>query len=234
MKAIVPPNAEIHLWFASLDVDEAELARKRELLTSEEMARADRFRVARAARRFVVARAALREVLGQATGVEPAQIEFRYGTHGKPSLDRRQLHFNASDSGDLAVVALAPGEIGVDLEVRRRLSDRDRLARRICTSAELRRLYSLPDDQIDEALLRLWTFKEAALKATGTGLPGGLQNVDVDFGSDRTPRLLRLRDDHDGWHLLTADPEPDVWCSIVVRAVGGPPRIRRHWLETGG
>ncbi len=126
-------------------------------------------------------------------------------------------HFNASDSGDTVVVAMAGQEIGVDVEGLRSLPNPDRLARRICTPDELEQLAELPEAEADAALLRLWTYKEAALKAVGLGLPGGLRNVEVDFRPGGPPQLRRLREHGNGWSLLTADVDPDLLCSIVVR-----------------
>ena len=126
-------------------------------------------------------------------------------------------HFNASDSGDTVVVAMASAEVGVDVEGLRSLPNSDRLARRICTPDEIEQLHAIPDHESGACLLRLWTFKEAALKAVGLGLPGGLRNVEVDFRPGKPPQLRRLREHVNGWSLLTADVDPSLLCSIVVR-----------------
>jgi len=222
----LPPN-EIHLWRASLDVSDQLTANLRALLDHNELRRADRFRVPDAARRFIAARAVLRTLLGRVTGTDPAAVEFEYGESGKPSVAGAP-HFNASDSGDTVVVAMASADIGVDVERLRPVSNRDRLARRICTAFELDRLAAIPDHELDSTLLQLWTVKEAALKAVGLGLPGGLRNVDVDFRSGRPPRLRRLREYRDGWSLLTADIDRELLCSIVARGDGWRLISREH------
>jgi 4'-phosphopantetheinyl transferase len=211
----LPPN-EIHLWSASLDVSDEKVVELRRLLNSRELERADRFRVANAARRFIAARAVLRTLLGAVTATDPVRIEFAYGERGKPSVSGAP-HFNASDSGDTVVVAMASEEVGVDVEGLRSLPNSDRLARRICTPDEIEQLQAMPDKESGTALLRLWTYKEAALKAVGLGLPGGLRNVEVDFRPGKPPQLRRLREHVNGWSLLTADVDPSLLCSIVVR-----------------
>jgi len=211
------PPGEIHLWRASLDISHENVAALRRLLNTRELERADRFRVANAARRFVAARAVLRTLLGTVTATDPAQIEFTYGDRGKPSVAGAP-HFNASDSGDTVVVAMASMEVGVDVEGLRSLPNTDRLARRICTADELEQLDALTEKEADAALLRLWTHKEAALKAVGLGLPGGLRNVEIDFRPGKPPQLRRLREHVNGWSLLTADVDPKLLCSIVVRS----------------
>jgi 4'-phosphopantetheinyl transferase len=216
--ATIPPN-EIHLWRASLDVGDAEVKALRRLLNPRELERADRFRVPQAARRFIAARAVLRSLVGRATENDPAAVEFEYGERGKPSVAGAPF-FNASDSGETVVVALASNDIGVDVECLRSVPNLDRLARRICTDFELEQMATIPDGDHDATLLRLWTFKEAALKAVGLGLPGGMRNVEVDFRPGQQPMLRRLREHRDGWSLLTAEVDHGLLCSVVVRGKG--------------
>jgi len=214
----IPPN-EIHLWRASLDAEQQVATDLRAVLDQNELRRADRLRVPHAARRFITARAVLRTLLGWVTGTDPAAVEFEYGVRGKPSVAGAP-QFNASDSGDTVVVALASDDIGVDVEGLRPVPHRDRLARRICTGFELEQLAAIPEGQRDATLLRLWTFKEAALKAVGLGLPGGMRNIEVDLRPDGSAHLRRLREYRDGWSLLTADVDRGFLCSVVVRGTG--------------
>ena len=208
---------DICVWWAPLDLDERAVGRLRELLDDAERRRVDRFRVPHAARRFTAARAALRIVLGSLTGTAPGAVEFAYGTNGKPYLAGGGPHFNASDSGDTVAIATAPHEVGIDVETVRRLPNRWRLAKRICTNHEAEMLEAFPEADTDEALLRLWTFKEAALKAVGTGLPGGLRNVEFDFGPGVTPTVRRLREHTAGWSLVTPRLRSGLLCSLIVK-----------------
>jgi 4'-phosphopantetheinyl transferase len=175
---------EIHLrWAVMTDADPL-IGDLRCLLDDRERERAGRFRIERAARRFVVARATLRQVLGEVIGSKPEDIAFSYGPRGKPSLPESHLHFNASDSGDVVVIGLALEELGVDIEVERRLRRADRLAERVCNPEEHRRWSMIPEVHREPVLLRLWTCKEAILKAAGTGLSGGMANAGVDLQPD--------------------------------------------------
>lgn len=224
----VSPAGEIHLWWARVSEAEPHLDRLRRTLNSDEDERAARFRVEDARQRFIVARAVLRSVLGRTTGVDPADLVFAYGEHGKPRLPAGGPSFNVSDSGDFVVVALAAAELGVDAEVVRPLARQERLARRICTQRELEVIESIPEADRDAAILRLWTCKEAALKADGTGLSGGVRNIEIDLRPDGPPRLHRLRGEAEGWTLLPATLSPEVVCSVVVRG-DGPQVSIRHW-----
>ena len=218
--SVIPPGT-VHLWWARVSEAEPHLDHLRRTLNSDELERAARFRVEEAARRFVVGRAVLRSLLGRATGVDPADVVFAYGEHGKPRLASGGPPFNASDTGDFVVVALASAELGVDVEVVRPLARRKQLVRRICTQRELEVIESIPEAERDAAILRLWTCKEAALKAIGIGLSGGVKNVEIDLQPDGSPWLRRLRGEVDGWTLLPAMLSPEVVCTIVIRGDGG-------------
>lgn len=130
--------------------------------------------------RRAAGRQPLLDLLAAYLGTDACELELRAGTHGRPALTPpRELDFNWSHSGPRAVVALARGplRLGVDVEcprTRRRTLD---LARRFFAATEYARLRTLPESQREAAFLRLWTAKEAVLKAHGQGLSYGLDRV---------------------------------------------------------
>ena len=217
MERIEIHDGEVQLWWASLEISEPEIDRLRTVLASDELRRAERFRVAAAARRFIGSRAALRMILGRATGVEPVDVVFLFGQHGKPRLPDGGLFFNASDSGGYVVVALTGAEVGVDIELARKVRRRDRLARRVCTDREIEMLARVSEEERDALLLRLWTCKEAALKAVGIGLSGGARNIEAEIPPNSAPRLSHLLEETDHWSLLFPDLLPSLLCSVVVK-----------------
>jgi 4'-phosphopantetheinyl transferase len=223
----ITPN-EIQIWWTSVEGTDSQIENLRRILDDSERVRADRFRVAAARRRFIGARAFLRSILGRAIAVEPENVAFSYGRHGKPRLADGGPYFNATDSGDTVVIALASDEIGVDVEVARRLKRFERLARRICTDREIETLERMSPRDRDAALLRLWTCKEAGLKAIGTGLSGGMRNVEVDLEPGRPPRLRRLCGEVDSWTLAPVELEKDLVCTIVIKG-DGRRLVSRPW-----
>ena len=121
--------------------------------------------------RYLCAHVALRQILSTLTGVDAQQLAFDTGPHGKPSLTTQACVFNLSDSADVAVVlAAARGDIGVDVEVPRRVNDALALAERFFTHDEFEALAEAPALERDRVFLRCWTRKEACLKALGSGL----------------------------------------------------------------
>lgn len=134
--------------------------------------------------------------------VDAAEIEI--GAHGKPALAAGGFDFNLSHSGGAAAVALTRGvEVGVDLESPGRSRPHAALARRYFCDPEAESIENMPEALRESAFLRLWTAKEAVLKALGRGLAFGLDKLEFDATADP---LALLRIDAAGgaatlWHL---------------------------------
>lgn len=162
---------EIHVWTVTLALGGEALAQHRGLLSDEEKARADRFLLPRVCERFTVARAILRRLLAMYVDSDPAALRFGYAAHGKPYLAHPSgLCFNLSHTEDTAVIAIASQrEIGIDIEATRREVDVLGVARRVFSPDEIARLTTLAPEERLGAFFRLWTRKEAYIKARGDG-----------------------------------------------------------------
>lgn len=160
----------IDAWWVDLspEPEEGDLA----CLSGEEHGRAGRFVFERDRRRYRAAHVALRQLLAMRLGVSASAPAYVVGEDGKPALaGRPACAFNLSHSGDVAVVGLsADGEIGVDVEVLRPMSDARALAERNFTPAERASLDEAGEAGRDLRFLLGWTRKEACLKALGCGL----------------------------------------------------------------
>jgi 4'-phosphopantetheinyl transferase len=176
-RAAVPElgREDVHLWLVELDVEADEHARLRSMLTPPERARADAYRLPLHGSRYAVGRGRLREMLAAYGDHDPARIELAEGPSGKPELatpPRGGLHFNLAHCEGLALCAVSLLDVGVDLE----LVDRPRRPRWAAVAArffhddELRLLRGASGDAGWTEFLRLWTLKEACLKAAGFGL----------------------------------------------------------------
>jgi 4'-phosphopantetheinyl transferase len=183
-----------------------------DVLSAEERHRAERFRFEADRRRYVVAHARLREVLAAFLGADPAALQFDAGQHGKPSLRDSEIEFSLSHSGDLVAIAVSPRQpVGIDVE---RITTRANLlevAGDAFNAAERAWLYAQPDT--DRAFFRLWTIKEAAMKADGTGLGLPLDQVTIDVKSLCTASL-RVRVRNEPWRAR--ELEIDGYAGTVV------------------
>ena len=145
------------------------------LLDDEERQRADRFLYPGPRRRYVLLRAALRALLCDRLGCRNDDLAFRAAEHGKPYAVVRgapaSLQFNVSDSGAHGLIAIAPaGQLGIDVEERSDKRDLDGLSETVFGPDERAVVAAAAGQQKINRFYRLWTVKEALLKALGTGL----------------------------------------------------------------
>lgn len=141
-------------------------------LTRDEQLQAERFRFCEDALHWTACRASLRGILGKAVQLPPNEVPLVFSEFGKPGLAAPfdSIHFNLSHSSDLAIVALGTdGPVGIDLEKIDRAQELLECETTFCHPLEIQHL---PDKILPRArqLLRIWTAKEAVLKALGTGL----------------------------------------------------------------
>ena len=81
------------------------------------------------------------------------------------------INFNVSHSGNHGLIALAPeGRLGVDVEECTPHRNLDTLIETVFTPDEQAELALIEGEERPRAFFRLWTVKEALVKAEGTGL----------------------------------------------------------------
>lgn len=163
----------VDLWRAFLPDHMPDAGELLSTLNADECARARHFRFDRDRHRFIVCRALLRQLLGRYTGLRPEQLVFSYSRYGKPELAQsgaESVCFNLSHSGDMALFAFTPGaSVGVDVECVRTAVEPLEIARRFFSAAEAQALEEIGETGRQEAFCRLWTLKEACIKAFDGG-----------------------------------------------------------------
>jgi 4'-phosphopantetheinyl transferase len=191
---------EVQVWVASLEKPPEVVAGFSLLLSPDEKDRAGRFYFERDRRRYTVGRGLLRMFLGAFLAMKPDQIAFRYGAYGKPALDRvvhgRTLQFNLAHSNDLAVFIFCwDRPVGIDVEHVRPMTDEADFAERFFSPAESALIGSLSGEQKRNTFFKLWTCKEAFLKASGAGLTDPLNEVEFSFGDADSARIVSIHGD---------------------------------------
>lgn len=199
-----PRPGVVHIWEGRLDVPSDVVAVARRLLSARERKRADRFVYDRHRRRYTVAQAHLRRVLGQLTDTPAERVRFGYGKYGKPFLPGGPS-FNQSHSGERIMIAVAvSGRLGVDVERVRPVRRLSALADKKFAPDEAARLRAVPARELERLFFRIWTRKEAFLKALGLGLAHPLRSFSVDPTPGAARGLLRVGDlpeDPARWHI---------------------------------
>lgn len=211
---VSPPRQAVHIWRVDLDLPPDDLARLSAVLSPSEQTRAARFVQPRDRRRYSVARGALRWLLGSYLGVLPETVSLAYGHHGKPYLSQTEmaLRFNVAHSHEMALIGVTVGvEIGVDIEFQRVVPELESIARRYFAPGEVTRLLALSPAAQPGAFLRLWTQKEAFIKAVGEGLSYPLADFEVTGAADATASLVQIGGDTVAaarWSLIHLEPAP--------------------------
>ncbi|MFQ5538070.1 MAG: 4'-phosphopantetheinyl transferase family protein [Gemmatimonadota bacterium] len=192
----------------------AEGAAETELLSSRERERAARFARDGDRRRFVAARVLLRRMLEEELGAPAESFRFQTDEHGRPHLaSSPSCAFSISHTEGM--VACAVGRVaalGVDVENRKRGAELMKVARRCFAPEEVRYLEARPGGGRDEAFFRLWTLKEAYLKAKGRGLSLGLDTprFALDDSGIPTEFRSRLEGNPEAWRFLVDRPGPEL------------------------
>ena len=212
----------VHVWVTPLTATPQRLAALYATLAPDERQRADRFLAAHAREQFVIARATLRQILGRYVGAAPADLRFVTDGNGKPALSGRELFFNVSHSGGLAVYAMTRrGEVGIDVEQLRPRAALLDMADRFFAPAEAWAIRSLPPDRREEAFFHVWTRKEAFLKAMGLGLTHGLERFEVSVPPDDPARVLHIDGDPAAgarWSLAALAPAPGFVGTLAIES----------------
>ena len=188
-KDLVLNEHMVHVWSFSLQQPPSDRLHHEQTLPPDEQERAARLTNQQVRDRFVIARIRLRELLSLFLRRPPQKIYFTYGPQGKPSIisevGEPQLTFNLAHSGGIGLIAIGLNrEVGVDHERRKRFPDAMGIAERFFSQAEVSYIRSLPSNQREEEFLKIWTCKEAYVKAVGSGLSCPLDSFAVTFSTE--------------------------------------------------
>ncbi len=182
----LPCGAGVELWLAGPAGPGGAPEHLWNILSPGEKDRANRFRCAEDRALFTLTRGTLRRLLSEATDMPADEIAFTEGPYGKPCLLGIQgPQFNVSHSGCWALIGFSGSRaIGVDIEYMRAAGDELDLARSFFSAAEYRSLEGLANGKLLSSFYKIWTCKEAVLKACGAGISAHLKDFSVELTED--------------------------------------------------
>lgn len=216
------------------------------LLDAADLAHAGRFRQARDRELATASRALQRLALAWAAGdaaVDPAQLQFARVGHRRPEvLDppaARALRFSVANTpGLVACVVSSEGWPGVDVEPVRAEVAAELV--QTCLSPRERAAYlDLPAEHRPYRFARLWTLKEAYLKALGIGLDQAPDRCGFELeGADERPRLVES-DEAGGvagrWRFEWLPVGPGHVGALCLPVAGGlPSPVPTRWVAWDG
>lgn len=227
---------QVHLWRANLNLSTATIEELATILSTDEIARADRFRFAKDRNRFIAARSILRQLLANYLQISPNKLQFEYSDRGKPSIPNNSLQFNVSHSHEYAFYGFIYNHaIGVDLEYLRAMEDAVKIAERFFSPREFQCISRHPQAQQQQIFFKFWTAKEAYLKAIGTGLSGSIADVEIAVEHQESPQLLAIKGDKiaaANWSMYSCIPATDYVATIAIATSITPQQVHFwHWHQ---
>lgn len=219
------PLHTIDLWSASLAVPPLPVAALEGVLTLDERIHAAR-QLPENRHLAMLSRGMLRLILACYLGCEPGEVPLGVTAQGKPVLDPNTvgLHFNLTHTRDLALYAVSSCVVGIDMEYGARWPSPG-LLQRICSAEEYRAWFMLSEQEQPLAALRLWTQKEALLKA---GEAQGKRTAGAFVFTASTQRTAG-EPCESGWQLINVDPAPGYCATLCYPAEFGYPIRQRQW-----
>jgi 4'-phosphopantetheinyl transferase len=214
---------KIMVWWMQLDAPPAAVIEGwRHCLGAAEQAQADRFYFAEDRYTYIAAHWLIRNALTSVDGLPQTDWRFIAEKYGKPTIDpalgRPDLRFNLSHSRGFAACAIAIGAtIGIDVEMLSRKQGGLDIAERFFSPSEVAILRGTASNQQLEMFFRLWTLKEALIKATGEGLHRPLDSFSFSFD----PTVVRFHPEDAGeaakWTFVEHRPTPSHALALAIR-----------------
>lgn len=176
------PKNELHVWRYTLSEQDYLNELKGPILSEEEKASYSRFVYEKDKRKYICNHVFRRNVLAQYLGIRPTDIRYSYTNFGKPFFAEGDIQFSHSYRADAGLLALYNGsEVGIDIEQIKEMQDVVTFCDFSFSDAEKKLIFA--DGGFNQATFFLfWTYKEAFIKAIGTGLNADIRQFDLaDF-----------------------------------------------------
>jgi len=158
-------------------------------LTPLELKRARKYHQIKDSNRFIICRSFLKIIIAQRNHLKIPDICFEKSNNHKPffPLDP-SLFFNVSHAGDFALIAIGNCELGVDVEYINPQFQYDDILPTVFSADEIKFIHD--SDSERHTFYKLWTRKEAIVKATGKGIDENFINIPVTDGCHKISSCL--------------------------------------------
>ena len=226
----------ITIW--PLSVSPRTLSAMYVMLSADEQRHAHAMRMPAIEQQFIVSRSVTRMLLAEHCGCAAGQLVLEADIRGKPHLrcPGRATAFNLSHSAGFCALAIGEADnLGLDIEsVHPSVGD---LASTMFTPGEARRFAQVPTVARLQALFRAWVAKEAYLKATGDGLGGGLESLELDFEATSHVQPVAIRGSRAEvaqWHFHSFDVNAYIVGAVATKGGGSNIEVRLRHIDVDG
>ena len=189
-------DRNVVVWMAQVSTSQDALPSLESCLDAQDRERAGRFHFPEDRARHVLGRALVRKILGHYLSQSPEKIDLACTDRGRPYFPGDEtMRFSITHARDLVAVALtARARVGIDIEYMERKLHLKELAERILSAEDFREFEALPEEEKVAAFFRVWTRKEAYLKATGEGITDALKKISVSLRAEEIGTIADARE----------------------------------------
>jgi 4'-phosphopantetheinyl transferase len=221
--AIIPDLGadDLYVFRVNLPVHEEFMQQCSDVLSPQERERVARFKQELARQHALIGRGVLRSLLSRFLDIAPSEILVQPGPNGKPQVEG--VSFNVAHSGDIILIAVArTGLLGVDVERINPTTPVLDIAGRYFAPTEIALITDAPSAEAQQtAFFRLWSRKEAIIKADGRGLSVELSS----FAADDFTTVPDTAEQNQTFRVHSLPIGPGYAAALATTALAVEPRL---------
>lgn len=176
----------LKLFNLQLDKFHNEVIPLKACLNEEEVKKAGRFFFNKDRQRYIICRSVLKILLAQLTDQDISTIHLKQNKGQKPYLPQHpNICFNLSYSKNQVLITIDEKMIGVDIEKVESTFDYTSIIREVFTKEEV--IFVNASKNHAKTFYKLWTRKEAIVKAIGIGIEDSFKQISCLNGANDQP-----------------------------------------------
>ncbi len=226
------PENEIHLWLCKFEHLKSSVKFLNGILSSDQKKKASKFVFEKDRISYIISNGLLRKLLASYTGISMMNIKFIYNDFGKPLLiNNNNIKFNLSHSNEYCLIGINRNDnIGVDIEWINKNIAIDDIAGNYFSNNEINKFNSVKPNHKITSFYKIWTRKEAFIKAVGKGLSIPLNSFDVDL-DDMHPKVNRIegKEDLTKYNLYNIYINKS-YCAAAMN-IGQPKHLNKYFIK---
>jgi 4'-phosphopantetheinyl transferase len=200
---------DINIVISSLEVGKNKYNEIMQYLSTQELEKLSTYYFYADQVRFALGRHITRTQLAKYLSCSPYSIDIQYNNYGKPMIvGYKDIYFNISHSTDFVIVVFDKYPIGIDIEYNLKFDD-TLISKVFFTTNEIIYLNSLSSEIKRQEFFKIWTYKEAYIKAIGKGMSADPSSIDIMLNKD----LFHYKNDKYRIQALT-DIDSNYSCAI--------------------
>ena len=208
---------EIHVWEFNIEVYQKLSVHYFEYLSEEEAKRVERLRKINDKKQYVIGHIFLRILLSEYLKIPIRQISLFRDAHGKIKLEGNggNISFNLSHSDEMVVLAFSQyKDLGVDIERINNIQDFLQIAKQYFRKEEYEYISKIDAESPLRKFYKVWTIKEAFVKATGEGLSRSLKTFSVE--TDSVISIQAGQDTIGVWRYFELEMDRNYAATVVI------------------